>query len=82
MIKSIFDYFKILSSGKWVKGLELSVMSAIGTGVYNAMQSGHVPTTMAEFQPILLVGLTAGVGYIIHPTSVPAPEVSPVADSK
>lgn len=47
------------------KGFIMAIITAILTGVYTSVQAGQIPTTFAQFQPMLMTGATAGIGYLI-----------------
>lgn len=57
--------FGKLSWKDFGKGLITSIISSILTGVYTSIQSGALPTTLPEFQPMLMTGTMAGIGYLI-----------------
>ena len=51
---------------QWAKGLFLSVIGAFVGGIQGILSSGHLPSTLAELQPIAIGALSAGVAYIAH----------------
>ena len=51
---------------QWAKGLFLSVIGALVGGLQGILSSGHLPSTLAELQPIAIGALSAGVAYISH----------------
>lgn len=47
------------------KGLIVAVVGAILTGLYQALDIGVISFTWVFWKPIVLTGVTAGVGYLI-----------------
>lgn len=52
-----------LSTKDLLKGLITTVLTTILSGVYSSLTSG-LPTTVAQWTPIAITGITAGVGYL------------------
>ena len=48
-----------------IKGFILAVISALVTGVYQAIQTGGISFTWAFWQPIVYISLSAGLSYLI-----------------
>lgn len=48
-----------------LKGFITAVLSSLITALYNGVIAGNFPDTWIEIKPILLVGLGAGLAYII-----------------
>ena len=47
-----------------IKGLILASITAIITGLYTSLQSGHLPATADEWKVIGLSAITAGLSYV------------------
>lgn len=54
-----------LNTKDFIKGLLTTAITAILAGVYTSLSNGHAPLNFVEFQPMLLAGGTAGVGYVL-----------------
>lgn len=48
-----------------LKGIVLAFLTALITGLYNAIQIGTIEFTWAFFQPIVYTSIAAVLGYII-----------------
>ncbi len=46
-----------------IKGLIMAGITAIVAGLYKFLDAGTLPSTMAEFKPILISGLIAMISY-------------------
>ena len=51
---------------QWVKGLVLAVIGAFLGGIQGIVSTGHLPSTLAELQPIGIGALSAGIAYVAH----------------
>lgn len=56
--------FLKLETKDWLRGFGMAVGTAILTAVYTSLQSGSLPT-VEELSQLGVVGLTAGVAYIL-----------------
>ena len=48
-----------------VKGFVVAFVTAILTAVYTAIEAGNLAFTWEFFKPVLIVGLGAGIAYLL-----------------
>lgn len=54
-----------LNVSDFAKGVLLAFLTALITGLYNAIQNGGIEFTWIFFKPILLISFGAALAYII-----------------
>lgn len=75
--KQMKNYILNLTKTKFAHGLFIAVGSAIATGVYNAVNEGHLPQSWADVKPILILGASAAVVYIGKNLGLGSGQVTP-----
>jgi len=65
-MKKVSNFLQI-NANDLIKGFLMAFISAILTGVYTGLSSvpPTIPITWAQWQPIVFVGLGAGISYIL-----------------
>ena len=66
-----------LTQTKFAHGLFVTIAGAVSTAAYNALQSGHLPQSWADIKPIVILGLSAGLGYIIKNMALGSSNITP-----
>ena len=54
-----------LNERQWIKGLVITVVMTIATGLYDMVKLGHFPSTWAQISPLIMTGLSTALGYFI-----------------
>lgn len=57
--------FLNLNLPDYVKGFILAIITALITGVYNALNNGGIEFTWIFFKPIVFTAVGAGLAYLI-----------------
>lgn len=57
--------FLSLGTQDLIKGIVMAAIAAILTGLYTSIESGHLPSTMAELKPIAISAIGAAITYLM-----------------